>query len=155
MKNLSKKIAMIFHLFYGISLICPAQAQDMKFSASLHGLETTMDFGNIFLIALVAIIPAAIIISAMTVKARRCPFCKSRMHKSGFETTRISRNAVMHTTIYTCPGCGNVRTRTRKINHSLHNDGVKGCAPKVMKGDHEKYQFPHLKNGERKRPHQP
>lgn len=153
MKNILNKIGItaLSILLNGTSYICQAQTTDTGFSVSLPGLGTTVGFGSIFLLALGATaILVAIVTVVITIKVRRnmCPFCKSQMRKSGFETTQISRNAILHTTIYTCSGCGNVRTRTHKINY---HPGKAETGNYQHQTDNEKHK-PHtpVKNGERK-----
>lgn len=46
------------------------------------------------------------------------------MKVSGYETTMISRDAKLFTTIFTCPKCGNVMTRTNTVYASSEQEGV-------------------------------
>ncbi len=118
--SLNKTIAAIFTLLGGIPYIC--HGQPLK-------EETTFGLGTVFLIAVgVAAIVAIVAIGIVTARTRKniCPGCgKHQMRKSGFETTQISRSVMLHTTIYTCPGCATVRTRTHKaINPAINGNNA-------------------------------
>lgn len=65
--------------------------------------------------ATAALVMGMLVALALKNRKHRCQFCKSQMKVSGCEVTEISRTARLHSTVYTCPGCDNVRTRTRKL----------------------------------------
>lgn len=123
MKKMSKTFIALFLSAASLATSSYAYGQtaieSISESGVLSNLAVALGFWGILLVAISAtVILVAIVIAVLAVKNRknRCPFCKEQMKILGYETTRITRNAKLRSTIYTCPGCGHTCTKTHKIN---------------------------------------
>lgn len=115
----------------GLGSEVAAVAQNMNPPAGLEsilpGSERDTMLALIFAAAILIFFSIAIItVITANKRSRKCKFCSAPMKVSGYETTMISRDAKLFTTIFTCPKCGNVMTRTNTVYAASGQEGVAG-----------------------------